>query len=85
MLFLRKQNLPFRGHREAFESNNQENFLETVKLLAKYGPVLSKHISDIRISKKMTTTYLSPTIQNELVLLLSKKGQKHDSSRGAQS
>ena len=44
-----------------------------MKLLAKHSPVLSKHLSDIRISKKMTTTYLSPTIQNELVLLLSKK------------
>ena len=73
ILFLSKQNLPFRGHREAFESNNQRNFLETVKLLAKYSPVLSKHLSGIRISKKMTTTYLSPTIQNELVLLLSKR------------
>ena len=73
ILFLSKQNLPFRGHREAFESNNQGNFLETVKLLAKYSPVLSKHLSDIRISKKMTTTYPSPTIQNEFVLLLSKK------------
>ena len=43
ILFLNKQNLPFRGHREAFESNNQGNFWETVKLLAKYSPVLSKH------------------------------------------
>ena len=73
ILFPSKQNLPFRGHREAFKSNNQGNFLESVKLLAKYSPVLNKHLSDIRISKKMTTTYLSPTIQNELVLLLSKK------------
>ena len=73
ILFLSKQNLPFRGHREAFESNNQGNFLETVKLLAKYSPVLSKHLADTRTSKKMTTTYLSPTIQNELILLLSDK------------
>ena len=73
ILFLSKQNLPFRGHREAFESSNQGNFLETVKLLAKYSPVFSRHLSDIRISKKMTTIYLSPTIQNELVLLLSNK------------
>ena len=72
-LFLSKQNLPFRGHREAFESNNQGNFLETVKFLVTYSPVLSKHLCDIRTSKKMTTTYLSPTIPNELVLLLSKK------------
>ena len=73
ILFLSKQNLPFRGHREVFESSNQGNFSETVKLLAKYSPILSRHLSDIRISKKMTTTYLSPTIQNELVLLLSNK------------
>ena len=52
-------NVPFRGHRKAFESNNQGNFLERVKVLAKCSPVLSKHFSDIRISKKMTTTYLS--------------------------
>ena len=73
ILFLSKQNLPFRGHREAFDSSNQGNFLETVKFQAKYSPVLSKHLSDIRISIKMTTTYLFPTIQNELVLLLSNK------------
>ena len=73
ILFLSNQNLPFRGHCEAFEFNNRGNFLETVKLLAKYSPVPSKHLYDVRISKKMTTTYLSPTIQNELVLFLSKK------------
>ena len=55
ILFLSKQNLPFRRHREAFESNNQVNFLEIVKLLAKYSPVPSKHFSDIRIFKKMNS------------------------------
>ena len=73
ILFLNKQNLSFREHREVFKSNNQGNFLETVKLLAKYSPILSNHLSDIRISKKMTTTYLSPTIRNEFALLFSKK------------
>ena len=73
ILFLSKQNLPLREHRETFESNNQGNFLETVKLLAKYSPVLSKHLADTRTSKKMTTAYLSPTIQNELILLHSDK------------
>ena len=48
--------------------------LEIVKLLSKYSPVISKHFSDFHISDKMTTTiHLSPTIQNKLVLLLSKK------------
>ena len=44
-----------------------------MKLLAKYSPVLSKQLADTRTSKKMTTTYLSPTIQNELILLVSDK------------
>ena len=39
-LFLSKQSLPFRGHGESFGSKNQENFLETVKQLAKYNPAL---------------------------------------------
>ena len=62
ILFVSKQNLSFRGHCETFESNTEGNFLETIKLLAKYSPILNKHLSDIRISKKMTTTYFSPTI-----------------------
>ena len=44
-----------------------------MKLLAKYSAVLSKQLADTRTSKKMTTTYLSPTIRNELILLLSDK------------
>ena len=38
ILFLGKQNLSFRGHREAFESNNQGNFLDSVKLLENIVP-----------------------------------------------
>jgi len=30
-----KQNISFRGHREDFGSKKQDNFLETVKLIAK--------------------------------------------------
>ena len=52
MLFLSKQNLPFRRHGEAFESNHQGNFLETAKLLEKYSAVLSEHLSDNRISRR---------------------------------
>jgi len=72
-LFLRKQNLHFRGHCESFESKIQGNFLETVKLLAKYNPALNKNLPDIQHSKKTVTAHLSPTIQNELILLLGKK------------
>ena len=35
-----KQNLPLRGRREDSNSGNQENFLETLKLLTKYNAVI---------------------------------------------
>ena len=49
------------------------NFLETLKLLANYSAVINEHIFGTQISKKGMTTYLSPTIQNELIELLGKK------------
>ena len=71
--FLCKQNLPLRGHRENSNSRNQGNFLETLKLLAKYNAVIKEHLSVIQLSRKSMTTYLSPAIQNELIELLGEK------------
>ena len=45
--FLCKQNLPLHGHREDSNSRNQGNFLETLKLLAKYNAVIKEHLSVI--------------------------------------
>ena len=45
--FLCKQNLPLSGHREDSNSRNQGNFLETLKLLAKYNTVITEHLSVI--------------------------------------
>ena len=73
--FLCKQYFPLRGHREDFNSKNQGNFLETLKLLAKYNAVIKEHLSVIQLSSKGMTTYLSPTIQNVLIELLGKKGK----------
>ena len=56
-----------------FKLRNQENLLETLKLLAKYSTVIKEHISGTKLFKKGMTTYLSPTIQNELIELLGKK------------
>jgi len=50
ILFLSKQHLSFRGHREDFDSKKQSNFLETFKLSAKYNPVMNNHHSDIQVS-----------------------------------
>ena len=68
-----KQNFPLRGHREDSNSRNQGNFLETLKLLAKYNAVIKERLSVIQLSSKGMTTYLSPTIQNELIKVLGKK------------
>lgn len=74
-LFLAGQNLPFRGHRENVLSENRGNFLELIELLSKYDPVLREHLTKLELSKqsnshKVLTSYLSPTTQNEFILLL---------------
>jgi len=67
ILFLTKQNLYFRGHRECFDAKKQGNVLESVKLIADYNPVINEHLSDIQVSKKRMLTYLPLTIQNKLI------------------
>jgi len=52
ILFLSKQNLYFRGHRESSDSKKQGNFLESMKLIAKYNHVMNEYLSDIQVSKK---------------------------------
>jgi len=47
--------------------NEQGTFLETVKLIAEYNSVMNELLSDIKESKKRTSTYLSPTIQYQLI------------------
>ena len=71
--FVRKQNFSLRGHRENSNSRNQENFLETLKLVAKYNAVIEKHFSVIQLSSNCMTKYFSPTIQKELIELPGKK------------
>lgn len=43
-LFLARNSLAFRGHRENVDSNNQGNFINLVKLIAKYSPYLSSYV-----------------------------------------
>ncbi|XP_031329299.1 zinc finger MYM-type protein 1-like [Photinus pyralis] len=70
--FLSKQNLAFRGHRETDTpdvATNKGNFIELVRLLSKYDPVLREHMLKIDL-KAERTSYMSPQIQNELIGLL---------------
>lgn len=69
-LFLSKQNLAFRGHREDELSPNRGNFLEMVELLLKYDPVLKEHVMMLNQSTgrvKVSVSYLSPATQNEFI------------------
>jgi len=52
---------------KTYDSKKQGNFLETVKPIAEYNPVMNEHLSDIQVSKKRMLTYLTPTIQNQLI------------------
>ena len=69
-LFLSKQNLPFRGHREkggkGSDADNEGNYIELIKLLSQYDPLLEQHLE----SSNKNETYLSHDIQNDLILAL---------------
>ncbi|KAJ3614825.1 hypothetical protein NHX12_018395 [Muraenolepis orangiensis] len=62
VIFLGKQELPFRGHDESRESANRGNYLELLTFLAKYDPDLHYHLST---SKVFIGT--SSQIQNDLI------------------
>ena len=66
---LAKCNLPFRGSSEKLSKNNKGNFLSIVPLLAKYDTVLDKLLQLPKGSPK----YLSPLMQNELILVLAEE------------
>ena len=73
IVYLSKQNLAFRGHDESYISKNQGNFLELMKVIAKHNPTLQQHMIDSKFTKQGVATYLSPSIQNELIEILGKK------------
>ena len=72
-LFLAKQNLSFRGHREhscgGTVKDNEGNFLELVKLMAKYDSILAEHIQYTNRNE----SYLSHQIQNDFIAALAKR------------
>uniref|UniRef100_A0A3B3RTZ4 HAT C-terminal dimerisation domain-containing protein n=1 Tax=Paramormyrops kingsleyae TaxID=1676925 RepID=A0A3B3RTZ4_9TELE len=72
-LTLASCNLAFRGHREVLGQPNSGNFLSIIELLACYDPVLKELIS----RPQGTIKYLSPTIQNELIHILSLRVQQN--------
>ena len=49
-----------------FTNSNKGNFIELVKILSKYDPILGKHYLKESYDKRW---YLSPKIQNEFIIL----------------
>ena len=71
VLYLGKQGLAFRGHRESQglgdPTLNEGNFLELIKLLSKKDDLLKQHL----IFGDRNATYLSPDMQNDLIKSIS--------------
>jgi len=64
--FLSRQGLPLRGHDESDGSKNRGNLLELVSFLSKY-------CDDLKSNMNKSFNYLSPTIQNEMIEIISKE------------
>lgn len=62
VLFLANQELAFRGHDETESSLNQGNYLETLKLIAKYDAELNEHLNSNKVFKGT-----SSHIQNDII------------------
>ncbi|XP_064423027.1 zinc finger MYM-type protein 1-like [Latimeria chalumnae] len=67
VLFCAKNNLGLRGSTDMIGNPNSGIFLNLLELISKYNPQLASHIAS---HKKGSTTYFSPTTQNEFINLL---------------
>ena len=70
---LAERGLAFRGSVEKFGSPYNGNFLGILELIAQFDPFLENHIKRYGGCGTGNTSYLSKTICNELILLMSKK------------
>lgn len=71
ILYLARQNIAFLGTSSRLDNSNNGNFLQLIKAVARFDPVLDEHIR-----KSGKTHYLSPRTQNELICLIGKKIQQ---------
>lgn len=70
LLFIARQNIAIRGHNESITSNNQDNFLEMIKMFAKYHPILQNHLNKIKQHERNRFTFLSHDSQNKILSIL---------------
>ena len=71
ILFIAERGLPLRGDTDKLGDPCNGNFLGIIELLAKFDPVLSDHVNQVKVSqqsgKRLQVHYLSKDIQNELI------------------
>ena len=70
ILFCATNNLPLRGTTEIIGNTQPGLLLNLIELISHYNPLIKKHIE---LHKKGFVSYLSPTIQNEFIILLGNK------------
>ncbi|KAH1177145.1 hypothetical protein KIL84_010847 [Mauremys mutica] len=70
---LAERGLPFRGSNDTFESLQNGNFLGLLELVVQFDPFLAGHISKYGNAGKGNPSYLSKTICDELIGLMSNK------------
>ncbi|XP_068245391.1 zinc finger MYM-type protein 1-like [Palaemon carinicauda] len=75
--FLALRGLAFRGENEVFGSENNGNFLGIIELLAQFDPFLANHVSRLGNAGRGTVSYMSSTICNEFIELMTKKVLKN--------
>ena len=71
--FLGSNGLAFRGGDERFESNASDNYINTLKLLAKFDAFIAGHIAKYAGKGRGSVSYLSSTIANEFISVTAKK------------
>lgn len=70
-LFLGRHCLPFRGHREGWSEKLTGNFKDLALLLAKYSPVLSAYITEVKLKGRKMNNFLSWQRQNQFIQAIS--------------
>lgn len=73
---LAERGLAFRGHDESFGSIHNGNFLGLLELVAQFDPFLASHIARYGNKGKGNPSYLSKTVCDELIDLMSDKVHK---------
>lgn len=67
--YLAENCISFRGHRENWKNEiNQGNFLNLVRVISNYSPVLASYVTQLKSStKKLEVNFLSKLRQNQIV------------------